>query len=73
MGLGDYSVNRDKFEYGDDFYNREFDFPCCVCKWNQCDCAGEPCRTCDHNVQAVDDMPNDQADRTAKAGKRLRS
>jgi len=58
MGLQDYAVTRDRFEYGDYFYKVEFDFPCCVCKWNQCDCADEPCRTCDHNVQAVYNKPN---------------
>jgi len=51
MGLQDYVMHRDKFEFKNSTGNT-FDFPCCVCKNNRKDDSEEPCRTCDHNVNA---------------------
>jgi hypothetical protein len=51
MGLQDYVMQRDKFEFKNSTGNT-FDFPCCVCANNRKDESEEPCRTCDHNVNA---------------------
>lgn len=50
MSLQDYAVKRDKFEYDD---SSVFDFPCTVCKSKTKQDTDEPCRTCDHNANAV--------------------
>jgi hypothetical protein len=61
MSLKDYAVNRDKFEYGLNY--SMFGFPCCVCEHREGKAQNvEPCRTCDHNVNAVKDPPPDQSD-----------
>lgn len=52
MGLSDYLVQRDKFvanQYG------ALSFPCSCCAHAGGDAQDEPCRTCDHNVNAVRD------------------
>ncbi len=49
-GLRDYDVNRDKFEA--DLYGTLV-FPCCCCKYKHGSDDAEPCRTCDHNANAV--------------------
>jgi hypothetical protein len=51
-GLRDYDVNRDKFEA--DLYGTLV-FPCCCCKYKHGSDDAEPCRTCDHNANAVRD------------------
>lgn len=53
MGLSAYSVKRDKFEpEGGDL---GLSFPCCVCLHRHGTDQVEPCRTCDHNINAVPD------------------
>jgi len=54
MSLRDYLVNRDKFEpeeWG------TMAFPCCACKSVKKLETEEPCRTCDHNINAVHGTP----------------
>ncbi len=55
MSLRDYNVNRDKFE-ADEWGTMSF--PCCACKHVRQSADMEPCRTCDHNVNAVKDTAN---------------
>jgi hypothetical protein len=55
MSLRDYDVKRDKFVARED---GEFAFPCCVCVSKRKGQHEEPCRTCDHNVNAVKDTAN---------------
>jgi len=55
MSLRDYVKTRDKFELGDGQHFGGFDFPCCDCKHVRQSADLEPCRTCDHNVNAVKD------------------
>lgn len=57
MPLKDYLVPRDKFE--DDDWS-EFCFPCCCCKHRHGPCTDEPCRTCDHNIGAVDEEEDNE-------------
>ena len=57
MSLQDYAVNRDKFNvtlFGKQFKPR-YNFPCSCCANNDKDERSEPCRTCDHNSNAVKD------------------
>lgn len=58
MSLRDYTKARDKFQLGDGQHFSGFDFPCCDCKHVRQSADMEPCRTCDHNVNAVDDTAN---------------
>ena len=58
MSLRDYVKTRDKFELGDGQHFGGFDFPCCDCKHVKQSADLEPCRTCDHNVNAVKDTAN---------------
>lgn len=51
MGLATYSVTRDNFEA--DGGDQGFSFPCCVCVHRHGSDQAEPCRTCDHNANAV--------------------
>jgi hypothetical protein len=58
MSLQDYAVKRDKFERsGNGSGSLTLDFPCCVCFHRFRKDTEEPCRTCDHNVNAVKDPP----------------
>ena len=52
MSLKDYAVKRDKFEPRPDV---GFGFPCCACRHMDKPSGKDPCRTCDHNVNAVMD------------------
>jgi DnaJ-class molecular chaperone len=65
MSLKDYAVNRDKFELRKDGRHAlSLDFPCCHCSYCFKAETDEPCRTCDHNVNAVKDpppVPSDQS------------
>jgi hypothetical protein len=61
MSLRDYDVNRDKFE-ADEWGTMVF--PCCACKHGKKRDTDEPCRTCDHNVNAVKDTANSLLDRS---------
>ena len=66
MSLKDYAVNRDKFKVtpnGTQFKPR-YNFPCCCCINNDNDERSEPCRTCDHNSNAVKDPPPVQSDQS---------
>jgi len=54
MSLKDYEVSRDKFELLDTT-NDYLSFPCACCKHKVKDCNDEPCRTCDHNIMAVEE------------------
>ena len=38
-------------------------FPCCVCKHGKNRDTDEPCRTCDHNVNAVKDTANKEGEK----------
>lgn len=46
-------VPRDKFE--PEYQGRGFEIPCCWCKHRHGSDDQEPCRTCDHNANAVED------------------
>ena len=51
MGINDYFVNNDKFEFDENAF--DFYFPCCACihrKGRDCD---EPCVRCDHNIFSI--------------------
>jgi hypothetical protein len=62
MSLKDYAVNRDKFE-ADEW--GPLSFPCEACKhWRKAQNV-EPCRTCDHNCNAVKESPPVQSDQDA--------
>jgi len=56
----DYLVERDNFQHGHDY--SIYGFPCCVCEHRQHDAQNEPCRTCDHNVNAVKDTANEKVE-----------
>ena len=59
MSLKDYEVSRDKFELDSDSTDRDLAFPCNMCAYRVNKDSEEPCRTCDHNANAVpDDQPN---------------
>jgi hypothetical protein len=54
MSLRDYAVARDNFCLDPLGYtNTMFSFPCCVCRNKLKEASQEPCRTCDHNINAV--------------------
>lgn len=53
MGLHRYVVRRDKFEFNDPGGGFRLAFPCCVCIHRDGTDQEEPCRTCDHNANAV--------------------
>jgi hypothetical protein len=59
MSLQDYAVNRDKFLLRRDGPTcaLSLDFPCCHCFYYFKVESDEPCRTCDHNSNAVKDAP----------------
>jgi hypothetical protein len=62
MSLKDYAVARDKFtrdshDGGPPRFADEVAFPCCVGANSEHTDDEEPCRTCDHNVNAVKDEP----------------
>jgi hypothetical protein len=59
MSLKDYAVNRDKFQLRKDgSHALSLDFPCCHCSYCFKAETDEPCRTCDHNSNAVpSDIP----------------
>jgi hypothetical protein len=60
MSLQDWTCASDKFEPEDEGLTR-LAFPCCACKHNRKTDADEPCRTCDHNVNAVKpDAPSEK-------------
>jgi hypothetical protein len=66
MSLKDYAVNRDKFErLGNGSGSLTLDFPCCVCFHRFRKDTEEPCRTCDHNCNAVKESPPVQSDQDA--------
>jgi hypothetical protein len=52
MSLREFDVVHDKFEF--DEYG-PLCFPCCACKHRLAKDDEEPCRTCDHNSNAVED------------------
>lgn len=54
MGLQEYIVRRDKFDPRQDL---GYGFPCCACKHMTQSAKDEPCRTCDHNFNAVPATP----------------
>jgi hypothetical protein len=59
MSLEDYVVTRDKFQLHDKgTVGLELSFPCCHCQHRNMRDTDEPCRTCDHNVNAVKDTAN---------------
>lgn len=54
MSLKDYAVKRDKFQlHGNVTIGLSVQFPCCHCQHRNKRLTDEPCRTCDHNVNAV--------------------
>lgn len=56
MALKDYGVARDKFEipeHGLVGIDEQLCFPCCCCVHHYKTDSEEPCRTCDHNSNAV--------------------
>jgi len=56
MSLRDYEVPRDKFTLAPDVtVGLTLTFPCCHCGNRNRKDDSEPCRTCDHNVNAVKD------------------
>jgi hypothetical protein len=65
MSLQDYQVARDHFRADDMAGVRSFAFPCSACVHRGLRDTQQPCRTCDHNVNAVSDEP-DQTDGAAK-------
>jgi len=60
MSLQDYTVKRDKFEAKLDLV---YGFPCNACKHIHKPCHDEPCQSCDHNVNAIDDSFPDTKDK----------
>ena len=55
MSLRDYVVARDKFLLnGTGTVGLSLAFPCCCCTHRNMKDTQEPCRTCDHNANAVD-------------------
>lgn len=54
MSIESYIVRRDNFEADTDSH---LAFPCCVCVHRHGSDREEPCRTCDHNANAVADEP----------------
>lgn len=60
MGIEEYKVVRDHFEARLDL---GYGFPCCACKHIDQKAHEEPCRSCDHNVNAVreDDPANNSS------------
>lgn len=52
MGLEAFVVQRDKFKL-DESAEVHLAFPCCVCAHRHGTDRDEPCRTCDHNLGAV--------------------
>ena len=59
MSLKDYEVKRDKFAL-DECIVFTLSFPCCSCRNRAKMDYEDPCRTCDHNANAVreDDTAN---------------
>ena len=57
MGLQDWTTDSDKFEPEEGGLTR-LSFPCCACKHKDKTDAGEPCRSCGHNLNAVIDTAN---------------
>ena len=58
LGLRAYAVVRDRFALAQDHnFNAALAFPCCVCAYNHYRDDVEPCRVCDHNVNAVNSDP----------------
>lgn len=53
MGLNDYTVGKDSFEFDEARF--DFFFPCCACKNRYGTDFEEPCRTCGHNTRCVSD------------------
>lgn len=54
MALTDYSESNDCFKLDDEVGNG-LSFPCCVCEFRHWTDKEEPCRSCDHNANAVRD------------------
>lgn len=56
MGLELHFANRDKFELEEPGVGGyQLAFPCCVCAHREGSDKDEPCRTCDHNANAVEE------------------
>jgi len=53
MSLQIYGVKRDNFFLDVKEILNGLDFPCCCCQFRTCKDSEDPCRTCDHNVNAV--------------------
>jgi hypothetical protein len=69
MSLKDYAVNRDKFQLRKDGRHAlSLDFPCCHCSYCFKVETDEPCRTCDHNSNAVKNPPPVQSDIPCECG-----
>ena len=60
MPLSDYEVTRDKFEldHDRDAFKIGLGFPCNQCVNNYMDDSEDPCRACDHNINAVPEDDN---------------
>jgi DnaJ-class molecular chaperone len=68
MSLKDYAVTRDKFQLRKDgSHALSLDFPCCHCSYCFKAETDEPCRTCDHNSNAVKDPQPVQSDQSDDA------
>lgn len=59
MGLELYIAHRDKFEADEPDGGFQLAFPCCVCKHRHGADMDEPCRSCDHNANAVESSQAD--------------
>jgi hypothetical protein len=67
MSLADYvATPMDRFELDDKSRGLGLSFPCNCCKHRHNKDTDVPCRTCDHNVNAV--APNANLHRTKMAG-----
>lgn len=53
MGLEAHIAHRDHFELDEPSGGYALAFPCCCCQHRHRTDAEEPCRTCDHNANAV--------------------
>jgi hypothetical protein len=53
MGIVEYIVTRDKFEFDEDSF--DFSFPCCACVHRRVRDVDMPCIKCDHNTLSKPD------------------
>lgn len=52
MALNEYVVARDNFSLDEGHHDRGLAFPCSCCKHRSGTDRDEPCRSCDHNLNA---------------------